>query len=138
MLFITKDGLPERLIDRLSRLAAFQNPEFYRAQALRLSTFGKPRIIGCAEQFPSHPCATTRVRDEVKVDADCGITLEAEDKHERRGPDQHGVPGACCVPSNLRRSTPRWPTRSVFCAHPPRSAARWWLAAAIAAQKANT
>lgn len=59
MLFIAKDGLPERLINRLSRFAAFQNPEFYQAQSLRLSTFGKPRIIGCAEEFSNHlalPC----------------------------------------------------------------------------------
>ena len=36
------------------RLAAFQNPEFYRAQAMRLSTFGKPRIVSCAELHPCH------------------------------------------------------------------------------------
>jgi len=34
--------------------AAFQNPEFFRAQAMRLSTFGKPRIISCSEEFPEH------------------------------------------------------------------------------------
>lgn len=36
------------------RLAAFQNPEFYRAQAMRLSTFDKPRVIGCAEDLIHH------------------------------------------------------------------------------------
>lgn len=36
------------------RLAAFQNPEFYKAQAMRLSVWNKPRIIGCAENFPRH------------------------------------------------------------------------------------
>jgi superfamily II DNA or RNA helicase len=35
-------------------LAAFQNPEFYKAQAMRLSTFGKPRIISCCEEYPKH------------------------------------------------------------------------------------
>jgi len=35
-------------------MAAFPNPEFYRAQAMRLSTYGKPRIICCAEDFPEH------------------------------------------------------------------------------------
>lgn len=54
MLFIAKEGLPDALINRLVRCAAFQNPEFYQAQSLRLSTFGKPRIIGCAEDFPNH------------------------------------------------------------------------------------
>jgi hypothetical protein len=42
------------MLNRLIRLAAFQNPEFYKAQAMRLSTFGKPRIISCAEDFPQH------------------------------------------------------------------------------------
>jgi hypothetical protein len=34
--------------------AAFQNPEFYKAQAMRLSTYGKERIISCAEDFDKH------------------------------------------------------------------------------------
>jgi hypothetical protein len=33
-----------------SRVAAFQNPEFYKAQAMRRPTFGKPRIIACADE----------------------------------------------------------------------------------------
>ncbi|MFT3881097.1 MAG: DEAD/DEAH box helicase family protein [Gemmatales bacterium] len=54
LLFIEKAGLPSRLMNRLHRLAAFQNPEFYKAQAMRLSTYNKPRIIRCAEEFPKH------------------------------------------------------------------------------------
>jgi hypothetical protein len=53
-LFIAKQELPPGLINKLIRLAAFQNPEFYKAQAMRLSTFGKPRIIGCAENFSQY------------------------------------------------------------------------------------
>jgi superfamily II DNA or RNA helicase len=54
LIYIEKNGLPPAFLNRLIRLAAFQNPEFYKAQAMRLSTFGKPRIIGCAEDFPSY------------------------------------------------------------------------------------
>lgn len=54
LVFVEKEGLPSGMLDRLHRLAAFQNPEFYRAQAMRLSTFGKPRVIRCAEEFPKH------------------------------------------------------------------------------------
>jgi hypothetical protein len=36
------------------RVDAFQNPEFYRAQAMRFSTYGKNRIISCCEDFPKH------------------------------------------------------------------------------------
>ena len=52
--YIAKEHLPPALRNRLARLAAFQNPEFYRAQAMRLSTFGKPRVIHCAEDGPNY------------------------------------------------------------------------------------
>jgi len=54
LIYIEKNGLPPAMLNRLIRLAAFQNPDFYKAQAMRLSTFGKPRIISCAEDFPSY------------------------------------------------------------------------------------
>lgn len=54
LVFVEKEGLPSGMLNRLHRLAAFENPEFYRAQAMRLSTFGKPRVIRCAEEFPKH------------------------------------------------------------------------------------
>jgi len=47
-------GLPPALRNRLMRLAAFQNPEFYKAQSMRLPTWGKPRIISCAETDDHH------------------------------------------------------------------------------------
>ena len=53
-IYIAKEHLPPGLRNRLVRLAAFQNPEFYRAQTMRLSTFGKPRVIHCAEDGPKH------------------------------------------------------------------------------------
>ena len=34
-------------MNHLKRIAAFKNPEFYRKQALRLSTYSVPRIISC-------------------------------------------------------------------------------------------
>lgn len=54
LLYVEKEQLPSAMINRLIRLAAFQNPEFYKAQAMRLSTFGKPRVISCAEEFSRH------------------------------------------------------------------------------------
>jgi superfamily II DNA or RNA helicase len=53
-IFIAKNDLPQPLANRLIRLAAFQNPEFYKAQAMRLPVWNKPRIIGCAENFSQH------------------------------------------------------------------------------------
>jgi hypothetical protein len=54
MVYVEKKGLPAAFLDRLIRLAAFQNPEFYSAQAMRFSTFAKPRVIACAEEFDHH------------------------------------------------------------------------------------
>ncbi len=53
-IYIPKDTLPPGLRNRLLRLAAFQNPEFYKAQAMRLPTYDKPRIVACAEDHPHH------------------------------------------------------------------------------------
>ena len=54
LVYLEKAQLTQPLTNRLIRLAAFQNPEFYRAQAMRMSVWDKPRVIGCAENFPQH------------------------------------------------------------------------------------
>jgi len=97
LVYVEKAGLPSAMLNRLIRLAAFQNPEFYRAQAMRLSTFGKPRIIHCAAEFPNHVglprCCLTEVLElfkahkvevEVKDERFTGKTIEAEFHGELR------------------------------------------------------
>ena len=54
LMYFEKAQLPQSLANRLIRLAAFQNPEFYKAQAMRMSVWDKPRVIGCAESYPQH------------------------------------------------------------------------------------
>jgi hypothetical protein len=54
LIYFEKDKLPTSLANRLIRLAAFQNPAFYAAQAMRLSTWKIPRVIGCAQNYPDH------------------------------------------------------------------------------------
>jgi len=54
LIYFEKAQLPQPLSNQLIRLAAFQNPEFYKAQAMRLSVWNKPRVIGCAQNFPNH------------------------------------------------------------------------------------
>ncbi len=53
-LFVDKNGLPSPLLNQIKRLAAFQNPEFYKKQSMRLSTATTPRVITCAEEFAQH------------------------------------------------------------------------------------
>jgi superfamily II DNA or RNA helicase len=53
-IYVNHTGLPPILRNRLLRLASFSNPEFYRAQAMRLPTWNKPRILCCYEFFPKY------------------------------------------------------------------------------------
>ena len=50
LLYLSQAGLSARARDQLVRLAAFRNPDFYRAQALRLPIYNKPRILNTAEE----------------------------------------------------------------------------------------
>jgi hypothetical protein len=53
-LYINHTGLPPLLRNRILRLASFANPEFYRSQRMRLSTWDKPHILCCYEFFPEY------------------------------------------------------------------------------------
>lgn len=66
-LFIEKKDLPQALFNRLIRLAAFQNPEFYKAQAMRLPVWDKPRVIGCAENFAKYIALPRGCFDDVNL-----------------------------------------------------------------------
>ncbi|MCA9195419.1 MAG: DEAD/DEAH box helicase family protein [Planctomycetales bacterium] len=74
--YIPKADLPPALRNCLIRLAAFQNPEFYKAQSMRLPTWGKPRIISCAENYDNHLALprgcladVQSLLDELKIEA---------------------------------------------------------------------
>lgn len=56
MLFINKDGFSQKALNIIKRLAAFKNPDFYKAQAMRLPTFDKPRIISLSDETPEYLC----------------------------------------------------------------------------------
>ncbi|MDA0578306.1 MAG: DEAD/DEAH box helicase family protein [Verrucomicrobia bacterium] len=53
-IYVAKSGMSPALVNRIIRLAAFQNPEFYRNQAMRLPTYATPRVVGCAENSPKY------------------------------------------------------------------------------------
>ncbi|MDI6915736.1 MAG: hypothetical protein QMC95_16215 [Desulfitobacteriaceae bacterium] len=56
MLFVPKTRISQRALNHLKRLAVFQNPEFYKAQAMRLSVAKIPRIISCSEETAEYLC----------------------------------------------------------------------------------
>jgi len=56
MLYIPKSGVSQTALNQLKRLAAFHNPEFYKAQAMRLSVKKIPRIISCSDETVEYLC----------------------------------------------------------------------------------
>ncbi|MFI5301601.1 MAG: TOTE conflict system archaeo-eukaryotic primase domain-containing protein, partial [Polyangiales bacterium] len=66
-IFVANEGLPPRLLNAIKRLAAFQNPEFYKRQSLRLSTAGTPRVIACAEDLPLHVALPRGCQDALET-----------------------------------------------------------------------
>lgn len=66
MIFVPKKGISARALNRIKRLAAFKNPEFYKSQAMRLSTFNKPRIILCADETGDYICLPRGCETDLK------------------------------------------------------------------------
>ncbi|MDE0418288.1 MAG: DEAD/DEAH box helicase family protein [bacterium] len=80
-LYIPRAGLPPGLINRIVRLAAFQNPAFYSAQAMRRSTFGIPRIVACAELLSHHialPRGCREALEQLMEETGIGVDLRDE------------------------------------------------------------
>ena len=81
LVYFEKSELPQPLANQLVRLAAFQNPEFYKAQAMRMSVWNKPRIIGCAQNFPKHIALPRGCLDAaLELLEENGITAEFQDE----------------------------------------------------------
>jgi superfamily II DNA or RNA helicase len=77
MIYIEKAGMSERLMHKLKKLAAFKNPEFFKAQAMRLNTYEKPRIISCVGESKDYIHLPRGLLDDVKkLLAPCKITIE--------------------------------------------------------------
>jgi superfamily II DNA or RNA helicase len=82
-LFIERNGIPSPLLNQIKRLAAFQNPEFYKRQSMRLSTALTPRVIACAEELPEHVALPRGCLPEVEALLnEHGISLSVSDKRE--------------------------------------------------------
>ncbi|MBO9745968.1 DEAD/DEAH box helicase family protein [Xanthomonas phaseoli pv. dieffenbachiae] len=81
LIYFEKAQLPQALANRLIRLAAFQNPEFYKAQAMRMSVWDKPRVIGSAENYPQHIALPRGCLDAaLSLLRDNGIACELRDE----------------------------------------------------------
>lgn len=119
LIYIEKQGLPPAMLNRLLRVAAFQNPEFYKAQAMRLPTYAKPRVIACGEDFPTHIAVprgclsdvlallrTHHILPETRDERFAGNPIEAEFDGQLRGVQEEAVgevskhdEGILCAPT---------------------------------------
>lgn len=86
-IYIPKKGIPPALKNRLIRLAAFPNPEFHKAQAMRLPTHEKPRMISCSADYPDHIGIPRGCLEEV-----CQLFSELKIQISLRDELQQGVP----------------------------------------------
>ncbi|AIT19254.1 type III restriction enzyme, res subunit [Burkholderia thailandensis E254] len=81
LVYFEKACVPQPLLNRLIRLAAFPNPEFFKAQAMRFPVWDKPRIIGCADNHPKHIALPRGCLDAArKLLRDNGIRCEVHDE----------------------------------------------------------
>ena len=88
-IYIPKQDLNPALRNRLLRLAAFQNPEFYKAQAMRLSTYNRPRVVACAEDLSHHIGLPRGCLDDVrKTLTDVGVRMVIRDERHDGSPLQ--------------------------------------------------
>jgi hypothetical protein len=119
LVYVESKDLPPAMLNRLLRLSAFQNPEFYKAQAMRLSTYDKPRVIACGQEFVQHVavprgCLTEalalleehKIRPEVRDERYAGTAIEAEFQGQLRPLQEEAVAkitahdeGILCAPT---------------------------------------
>ena len=79
--------MPQPLLNRLIRLAAFANRAFYKAQTMRQSVWDKPRVIGCAENFPQHIALPRGCLEPVQaLLQEQGISWELVDERQSGSP----------------------------------------------------
>ena len=92
--YIPRAGLPPGLVNRLIRLAAFQNPAFYSAQAMRRSTFGIPRIVACAELLSRHIALPRGCREAMeRLLEELGVGVDMRDERYSGRPVETGFLG---------------------------------------------
>ncbi len=81
MLFVKKSGFSQKALNALKRLAAFKNPEFFRAQAMRMPTYNKPRIISCSDKSPEYLCLPRGCEsDVINLLAEGGVKVSIYDQ----------------------------------------------------------
>lgn len=134
LIYFEKAQLSQALANRLIRLAAFQNPEFYKAQAMRMSVWDKPRVIGNAENFPQHIALPRGCLDAVQaLLKDNGITWDLRDERFAGEPLEVGFVGQLRLDQEAAVTQMLQDDAGVLCA--PTAFGKTVTAAALIAQR---
>ena len=82
-LFVERAHVPSSLLNQIKRLAAFQNPEFFKRQSLRLSTALTPRVVSCAQETGEYLSLPRGCLHDLRgLLLEYGVDLVVEDKRE--------------------------------------------------------
>ena len=134
LIYFEKAQLPQSLANRLIRLAAFQNPAFYKAQAMRLSVWDKPRVIGCAENYPQHIALPRGCLEAAQaLLTDNGIRCELRDERYAGEPIEVGLVGTLRPDQEVAASAMLHHDAGVLCA--PTAFGKTVIAAAMIARR---
>jgi superfamily II DNA or RNA helicase len=84
MLHVEKQFLSAKAGNAIKRLGSFRNPDFYKAQAMRLPTWDKPRIISTSEETDEYISIPRGAEDALlELFGKSGVTYEICDKTEK-------------------------------------------------------
>jgi len=86
-LYVPLKSVSAKVVNHLKRIAAFKNQEFYVAQNMRMSTYGTPRVISCAD-FSDEYIMMPRGCEEaiVKLFKDYGVRYNITDETNHGDP----------------------------------------------------
>jgi superfamily II DNA or RNA helicase len=85
MLAVPTAGLPASALAELKHAASITNPEFYRRQAQRFSTFGVPRFVACFEHDESELRLPRGLADQAeRILTRAGVAVEIASEHPVR------------------------------------------------------
>ena len=87
LLYVDKSGVSQKALNKIKRLAAFRNPDFYKSQAMRLPVYNKPRVIDTSEETAQYLCIPRGCKDSLnELAKSANATIEHIDKRNAGNP----------------------------------------------------
>jgi superfamily II DNA or RNA helicase len=137
-LYIPKLNISQRALNSIKRLAAFSNPQFYKTQKMRLSTFGVPQIIYSLDETAEYMGIPRGCRSSlISLLNDSKVDYTIEDKRNRGRPIDVSFKGTLHEEQQLAAETLLQHENGVLCV--PTAFGKTVIGASLIAQrKCNT